>query len=789
MIPSLSKPLVLGLLALAFLSLAAGIDQNTQDSEASGDTFAEEVVPFIARYCAECHAELDEDQSLVLTGFRVGADAKAASGTWEDVVAVLDLFDMPPREAEQPNAHERAQIVRVLEDMLAEGAARENAGLRRMNATEYSRTVRDLLGVEFDARAHFPPDGIGHGFDTVAESLTLSDLDVELYLSTAEALASEAVAVDRSADPERRRLAREQLSGAGSAGVKVLSTNGIIAGTFDVPRAGRYRLSAAVAASQAGTELARMGLTIAKQSLGEFDVEATPERARAGDAEVHTIECQLSAGSQRAGVRFLNDYYAPDHPDPTRRDRNLYVQWIELEGPLDPPPLTFFQLGLSERVGPDGLPESEVSRLAHLVHRIWRRPARPEDLDRLMALPDPGHAADERLLVQVTALLASPHFIFRPEIFRPESQSPEAVAGEFRPLSDVELATSLSYFLWGTTPDPALQLIASRGGLSDNEAYRRRVERMLDDPRSLAFSQSFSTQWLQLGALQSLGEQSESTSEAATPEGEPLQLSLGLKEAMVAESVAFFDAVLRQGLSLWQLLEADWTHANEVLAEVYGLAGVEGEGLRRVSLASTQRRGVLGQAATLTRTSELTRTSPVRRGKWVLEALLGAAPTAAPALPNPLAEPDSEVTLSLRERWAVHREDPACALCHDSMDPIGFGLENYGPLGFWREDYPASSGSEAAAEPVDSSGELPGGRAFDGPLGLVRALREDDRFQESLTEKLLVYALGRGLTAADRPLVASIAATLEEGEPSLRQLVIEVACCKAFTHRRVGGVR
>ena len=307
---------------------------------------------------------------------------------------------------------------------------------------------------------------------------------------------------------------------------------------------------------------------------------------------MHTIECQLSAGSQRAGVRFLNDYYAPDPPDSTRRDRNLYVQWVELEGPLDPPPLTFFQLGLSERVGPDGLPESEVSRLAHLVHRIWRRPARPEDLDRLMALPDPGHAADERLLVQVTALLASPHFIFRPE-----PQSPEAVAGEFRPLSDVELATSLSYFLWGTTPDPALQLIASRGGLSDAEAYRRRVERMLDDPRSLAFSQSFSFQWLQLGALQSLGEQSESSSEAATAEEEPLQLSPGLKEAMVAESVAFFDAVLRQGLSLWQLLEADWTHANEALAEVYGLEGVEGEGLRRVSLASTQRRNAAASTA------------------------------------------------------------------------------------------------------------------------------------------------------------------------------------------------
>ena len=781
----LSKPLVLSLLALASLGLAAGAHQDAQDPVPSRDAFADEVVPFVERYCSECHAEAGEDQGLVLTRFRMGEDARAAEETWEDVLAVLDLFEMPPREAAQPNAHERARIVQVLEEVLALAPDKDLTGLRRLNAAEYGRTVRDLLGVEFDARAHFPPDGIGHGFDTVAESLTLSDLGVELYLSTAGILASEAVAVDRSADPERRRLAREQLSGAGRSGAKVLSTNGIIAGTFEVPRAGRYRLSTAVAATQAGTELARMGLTIGKQQLGEFDVEATPGRARLGFPDVYAVDCQLTAGSHRAGVRFLNDYYVPEHPDPTRRDRNLYVQWIELTGPLDPPPLTPFQQALAGRMGPDGQPESEARRLAHLVHRIWRRPARTGEVDRLMALPDSEGAADDRLLVQLTALLASPYFIFRPE---PEPRG--EVAGELRALSDVELASSLSYFLWGTTPDPDLQLAASRGGLTDSKAYRLRVERMLDDPRSRALSESFSTQWLQLGGLQSLEAQSESSSDAAPTGGESVELSAALKQAMVAESVSFFDAVLRQDLSLWQLLEADWTHANEVLAQVYGIEGVEGEGLRRVSLASTQRRGVMGQAAVLTRTSEPTRTSPVRRGKWVLEALLGAPPTAAPALPNPLEDPDSEsAALSLRERWAVHREDPACALCHDSMDPIGFGLENYGPLGTWRETYPVSPALDRAAEPVDGSGELPGGRVFDGPLGLVRALRGDDRFQETLTRKLLVYALGRGLSAADRPLVAGIGATLDQGEPSLRQLVIEIACCEAFTHRRVGGVR
>jgi hypothetical protein len=776
----LSQSLARGALALAVLGPVAWPAQDAPLSAPAGDAFALEVVPFIARYCSECHADPDGDPGLVLTKVTRGADARAAAETWEDVLAVLDLYDMPPREARQPNAHERAQIVSVLEDILALDPAPEYPGLRRLNAAEYTRTVRDLLGVEFDARAHFPPDGIGHGFDTVAAGLTLSDLAVELYLSTAETLAAEAVAVDHSASPGRTRLAGKQLSGAGRSGAKVLNTNGAIMGTFEVPRAGRYRLGSAAAATQAGTELARMGFSVDGRHLGEFDVQATPARARAGHPEEHFVECQLEAGSHRVGAHFLNDYYVPDHPDPTRRDRNLYVLWIELEGPLDAPPLTPFQLALAQRVGPDGLPESEAGRLAHLVHRIWRRPARAEDIERLLALPAPEAAADERLRIQLTALLASPHFLFRLEPAPPGAES-----GELRALGGSELASRLSYFLWGTTPDEELQLAASRGELSETVGYRRWVARLLDDPRSLAFSQSFSTQWLQLGGLQVEVQAGAGAGQEGQGAGDS-----ALRQVMAAESVAFFDAVLREGLSLWQLLEADWTQANGALGELYGLEGVEGGGLRRVSLASTERRGVLGQAAVLTMTSESTRTSPVRRGKWVLEALLGAAPSAAPALPNPLAEPDPALaTLSLRERWAVHREDSACALCHDSMDPIGFGLENYGPLGRWRDSYPASSAPDGVAEPVDGSGELPGGRRFDGPLGLVRALRGDDRFRETLTEKLLVYALGRGLSAADRSLVESIGAALQGDEPTLRQLVIEIACCQAFTHRRVGDVR
>jgi len=760
-------------LAAAALTLAA-LSSNAvpaQDPTAAGDDFAREVVPFIARYCAECHSPTDEEENLVLTRVLSGSQVRAAAETWEDVLAVLDLHDMPPKDASQPDAHERARVVELLEGVLAAGGVREAGGLRRLNAAEYTRTVRDLFGVEFDARAHFPPDGIGHGFDTVAESLTLSDLAVEMYLSAAESIAADAVAVDLSAFPSKVRLSGEQLRGPGFAEAKILSTHGAIEGTFEIPYAGRYRLSTAVAASQAGDEFARMAIVCDQQRLAESSVGATPARAKAGHPDRPSVEVQLDRGAHRVGVRFLNDYYDPEHPDPTRRDRNLHVYWIELEGPLDAPPPTDFQLALTQRVGPDGQPEGEASRLAYLVHRIWRRPAQPSEIERLKAMPDPEASADLRLRWQLTALLTSPHFIFRLE-----PDPPGAADGERRPLVDDELAVRLSYFLWGTTPDEELQQAANLGELSDAGKYRDWVQRLVDDPRSRSFSRSFSSHWLQIQGHR-LVQGADAKSES-------------LRQAMAEESALFFDTILRGNLSLWQLLEADWTLANQVLAEVYGVPDVTGEEHQRVSLASTQRRGVLGQAAVLARTSEATRTSPVRRGKWVLEALLGAAPTAAPALPNPLEEADPLApNLSLRERWAAHRQDPACALCHDSMDPIGFGLENYGPQGRWRSDYPIEPGSNGEPEPVDGSGELMGGRPFDGPLGLVQALRADDRFQRTLTEKLLTYALGRGMTAADRGLVERIGSALDADEPSLRQLVIEIACSEAFTHRQVGGQR
>ncbi len=732
-------------------------------SDPPPDEFGGVVVPFIERFCSECHARPSEDVDLVLTQARAGHQARADRLTWEDVAAVVDLHEMPPRDSPQPDRAERERVIQAIERVLAEGEESCAPIVRRLNAEQYSRTVRDVFGVEFDAAGFFPPDGIGFGFDTVAASLTLSDLSVEKYLQAAESIAALAVPLDLSANPPRVRHLADKLSGNQRGKYRYLSTNGTIKTTFTIPRSGRYRLQAAAAATQAGDELARMALVLKGKRLAEFEVAAL----RGQPSEVHGIECELEAGQRTVGAAFVNDFFDPQHPDPARRDRNLGVEWIELVGPMDAPPPSGFQVAMAAVRDQHGADSGEHAVLAHLIERLWRRPAGELEVQRLVGwgLGECGsdeQSANRRLRLWVTALLASPRFILRTE---PDPDGLET--GALRRLNGHELASRLSFFLWGCAPSPALLAAANAGELDDEIGYLSWAERLLDDLRSQALSESFTLQWLQLRALEERAE-----------EFEP---SPGLLPAMLGESVDFFDAVLREKRSVWELLEADWTVANPLLAELYGLPVPAEPGAQRLSLGGTERRGVLGQAAVLTLTSEAQRTSPVRRGKWVLEALLGVAQSGAPALPNALAEPETGEALSLRELWEKHRLDPACAVCHDAMDPIGFGLENYGPRGGWRMEYDQAMGPTT----VDASGKMPDGTEFTGPLDLVQSLRSDGRFIEALVDKLGTYALGRPLTLAESEMLTATEPAL--GELSLRAVILRIACSEPFTHVRVGG--
>jgi hypothetical protein len=410
-----------------------------------------------------------------------------------------------------------------------------------------------------------------------------------------------------------------------------------------------------------------------------------------------------------------------------------------------------------EVTGSGTLRQRQQRLLEHLAERIWRRPISRTELGRLERTIPEGSTLEEGARLAITVLLSSPHFIYRVE-FGDETEEDVKEAK----LTEWELATRLSYFLWSTCPDDELRSLAQRGDLSDPEILSDQINRLLNDPRSRSLAENFATQWLQIGVL-----------DEANPDSDLFpEFDEELRLAMREETLRFFDHVLREDLPASDLLDADFSLLNERLASHYGVAGVSGEMMRVVSLEQTARRGILGHASVLTATSNPTRTSPVRRGKWVLEALLGTPPPPPPPGSDSL-EPDTEMSgATLRERFERHRDDAACAVCHDKIDPIGFALENYDPIGRWRD--------QSEGQAIDPTGEFPDGYTFAGPGEMGEHLLNGDRFERALTEKLLIYALGRGLVRTDRGHITSV---LEHAgaEPSLREMIRAVVFTRAFT--------
>ncbi|MFT5151158.1 MAG: hypothetical protein ACI841_001144 [Planctomycetota bacterium] len=741
----------------SLLSLCAFAGQ--EPSEDGGDVFLD--ASFLKTYCISCHAGSDAKGELRIDERPTLASIADDLDQWNFLLERVELEEMPPRTAEQPNAKARAAFATSLRETLT--LARNNLpvdpgrpSMRRLNLREYEAAIFDLVGVRVRARDYFPEDGSGHGFDTVGDGLNLSELFVEASVAAAETIAEIAVPVNDPDAPNRRLFEGAGLDGFDRGSFKVLSSQGDVAAHFDAPRAGRYRLIVSATAQQAGPDLAKMGIVVGTEVREGFEIAAHfPSKT-----ESHALEVQLARGPTRVAARFLNDYYRPKDPDPAQRDRNLLIESIVVEGPLDPPPRTSFQVEIERRFGHGDSKLRERAVLSHLIRRVWRRPAAQDELSRLLSFPLEGANQDQRLRWQLSALLASPHFLFRME---PAKRS----EFEMRPLSGPELATRLSLLLWSTVPSAELDALADSGELAHLEARDNIVREMLASPRARAFSEGFAKQWLQLGPL-----------ERVQPDPELFPTwSDSLRNAMMRESIDLFANILSDRRPIQDLLDADWSWMNEELARHYGIADVQGTETRRVSLANHQRRGLLGHASIMTVTSDPARTSPVMRGRWVLDVLLNAPPPAAPPeVPAFDDSPESSRVISLRERWAMHRSDPNCAVCHDVMDPLGFGLENYDAIGRWRDRYEHFE--------VDASGELPDGRRFDGPRELAQVLLRDDRFRIGLIERILVYAIGRPMTARDQVHIDRIADRLTAGQATLHELLLEVTRSIAFTHTR-----
>jgi Protein of unknown function (DUF1592)/Protein of unknown function (DUF1588)/Protein of unknown function (DUF1587)/Protein of unknown function (DUF1585)/Protein of unknown function (DUF1595)/Ca-dependent carbohydrate-binding module xylan-binding len=652
--------------------------------------------------------------------------------------------------------------------------------IRRLNRAEYNNTIRDLVGIDFKPAADFPGDDVGYGFDNIGDVLSLSSLLLEKYLSAAEQIMERAVVIADPPQPQKRQLGRggalrPSPKSAGDIrkpprppkpgqkpptgfGVFLHSRGEIVLqNTFDE---GDYTLGLLAYGQQVGEEPVKMALRINGQDVKEFLVKADESKPETYEAKLH-----LKAGQTRIGAAFLNPFTDPNNPDPEKNRRLLFVRGLEIDGPYNAPAPPLPDSHKRIMAHQAGMAQRQAAReiITRFANRAFRRPVKADEVDRLLALYDAAEGEGERFELRIrTALqgvLVSPHFLFRIEL-DPPGAKPQAAYF----ISEFELASRLSYFLWSSMPDEELFRLAEQGKLRNN--LEPQVRRMLKDPKSVAFVQNFAGQWLTLRNLQTIAPDSK-----LFP-----SFNDELRSAMLRETELFFEAIMREDRSILDLLDADFSFLNETLAKHYGIDGVTGKEFQRVKLPAT-RGGLLTHASILTLTSNPTRTSPVKRGKWVLEQMLGTPPPLPPAnVPDLEEDAKAQLSGSLRQRMEQHRANPNCATCHNKMDPLGFAFENFDAIGRWR--------TKDGTFDIDASGVLPDGQAFQGPAELKSILKsKKDLFGRCLAEKMLTYALGRGIEYYDKCALDDILKGLEKNDYRFSSLVLEIVKSEPFQKR------
>ena len=723
----------------------------------AGDSFEERVAPFLQEHCVRCHGGAHPRGDLVLEEFKTEARARKTPEVWLAVRAKLEAGEMPPEERPRPPRDEVDRAIAWVDEAFGKQEPVPKGGrvgLRRLTRTEYENSIRDLFGIEYRATEEFPADDVGRGFDRIADVLSTSDVGVEKYLRAAERISAQAVVIEDAAHPPRRHTEAAKLQGVTSGhaqdGVLLLYSNGDAEAAVVLPREGEYVVRASAWGQRAGPELPSLGLKVDKKEFVHFSVDAL-----AGASKVYEKRTRIAAGEHRVAASFLNDYYKPDDPDPANRDRNLAVEWVEVVGPVDDPVLSEFQ---ARELDParHRTPKEVVERLAG---RAWRRPPSGPDVEKLLALAPKDATPAEQVRAAIQGILISPRFLFLLE------------SDGSGPIDDCALASRLACFLWSSVPDETLEELAASGKLHERGTLAAQARRMLDDGRATAFAWDFASQWLQLPRLD----------RAAPDPARFPAFDERLRAAMRAETQLFFESVLREGRPALDLLSSDYTFVNEGLARLYGIPGVRGDTMRRVHLEPGIRGGLLGQASVLTLTSNPTRTSPAKRGKWILENLVGDPPPPPPPGVGVLDESHEAVTAaSLRERLARHRTDPDCGACHGRLDPLGLALENLDAIGGWR--------TQDAGFTIDASGSLPDGRSFRGLPELRDLLAKDSRaFVRCLAEKLATYALSRQPSEADEKDLGALLDSFGGRTPALRDLVVGIATTDAFRRRAGGG--
>lgn len=761
-------------------------------------TFEGEVKPFLAEHCLQCHNANLSTAEINLSDFDPEHPVRDRQYLWQSVLRELRTGRMPPPGNPPPAVEQLRKVERWIEARLEEEAASVapspgRVTARRLNRSEYDNTIRDWLGLDLGLSEDFPIDDTGYGFDNIGDVLSLSPLLMEKYLAAAEEIAGRAVVVRRNVKPVLARYlaSRSQTPSSVPEGVHTVpySPEGRLLARHPFRSPGEYELRLRVVDRRrappaeegqwAPAELpsATLSVLLDDTTLQTFHIETDAYHRGTFDIRikvdpgVHRLEASPRLDSESLGTALGKTVFEDRVEKPP--ERLIYADSMEILGPfkVKPKPLT----GSHRRVlicGHDPgahLEGCTDSILRNLTLRAYRRPATEQEIKRLLHLvasaQGDGEPLERGIQLALQAVLASPHFLFRLE-FDPEA----GPAGSQHPVGPYELASRLSYFLWSSLPDDELLDLARDAKLRDPRVLRQQVGRMLEDPRSEALVENFAGQWLQLRNL-----------ESAQPDPDRFpDFDEPLREAMRRETEFFFRSILQQDRSLIEFLDADYTFLNQRLARHYGHPGVEGPHFRRIDIAGGQRGGLIAQASILTVSSYPTRTSPVLRGKWILETLLGTPPPPPPEMETLEEEPNG-AQMTLRERLEKHRSQPACAACHQKMDALGFGLENYDAVGAWR--------TEDGGVPVDAAGELPGGRSFRGPKDLRALLADSERdaFVRCLTEKMLTYALGRGLQPYDKPAVDRICLELENNGFRFSQLIQSIVESLPFQMRTANG--
>ncbi len=733
--------------------------------------------------CLPCHQGAKSKGGLDLA---LLTDEKQFVERYDQIQLMIEMLidqDMPPEEGKQKlgNAHRKILIVYLRDNLKkidCQGKAIDpgTVKLHRLNREEYSNTIKTLCYIHFDAAADFPADDSGYGFDNIADVLTLPPPMLEKYLAAAERITRQAIRFSKTKKIKSvtyRFGKHKPINGViFSGGHALMVANSQLNVSHDFPIKGEYIIKINAYGDQAGDESANMKIFFNKKIIKNQRVTAVRNRP-----EIYEFKVKIKKPHRgKIGIAFTNDAYKQSTKETPGYDRNLGIDSLTVEAPqkgiLVKRPES--QKKLIKRYPTKNVSVANAAKsvMKDFATRAYRRPVTNPELKRLVQLVEKtvagGASYEQGIQLAMQVVLISPKFLYRIE------KTPSKKIKQYAyPITDYELATRLSYFLWSSMPDKTLMNLAKRNRLHQPRVLVSQVERMLKSQKSSALVENFSGQWLGIRKL-----------EEVTPDQKKFPMfTPALAKDMQQETLLFFQSMIKYNKPITELIDADYSYLNKNLARHYSLSDAAIKKMsetkfKKYRFENKNRGGILTQASILTMTSNPTRTSPVKRGQWILDRLLDMAPPPPPADVPPLAEvKDNQISGTLRQRLSAHSQDPRCISCHKMMDPIGFAFENFDAIGRWRE--------KDGILKIDASGTMPSGEKFKGAKGIKRViLTHKKRLVKCFVQKLMTYALGRGVTYRDRCAIQKILKNTQDKNYRINDLINEVVLSDAFLKRR-----